>query len=51
MTVSDEFHLCFDFSGTIIVMGSLCNGYPLLIIENALFFTNADQIASKAKRK
>ena len=35
---------------TIIVMGSLCNGYPLPIIENALF-TNADRVASKAKRK
>ena len=51
MTAPDKFYLYVDLFATIIVMGRLCNGYPLLIIENALFFTNADQIASKAKRK
>jgi hypothetical protein len=49
MTASDEFHLSSDLFASIIVMGSLCNGYVFLIPENALFFTNSDQIASKSK--
>jgi hypothetical protein len=51
MTASDEFHLSSDLFASIIVMGSLCNGYVFLIPENALFLQILTRLPQKAKRE